>query len=131
MNSEKFLKEQKVLRLATIDSSDMPHLVPVWYMYAGKKFYIGTNSKTQKAKNISKNNNVSFCVDVGVRSPIDGVMGTGRAKILKQQNQVKKIAKKILLRYFENLEKKEAKELLDNTDCIIEIRPTKITSWHY
>ena len=127
----KFLKEQKILRLATVDGKGSPHLVPVWYIYAGTKFYIGTNTKTKKARNVQKNGKVCFCVDDGVWSPIHGVMGNGKAKLILQESTVKKIAKKILLRYFKNLEGKSAKELLDNTDCIIEVTPNKITTWEY
>ena len=97
---DEFLKSQKILRLATIGKNKIPHIAPVWYRYAGKKFYIGTNSKTQKAKNISKNNKVSFCVDVGVNAPkIYGVMGQGDANLIKDKSKVKIIAKKILLRF--------------------------------
>ena len=127
----KFLKEQKILRLATVDGKGRPHLVPVWYDYSRTKLYIGTNAKTKKARNVQKNGKVCFCVDDGVRSPIHGIMGSGKARLILQEGMVKKIAKKILLRYFKNLESKSAKELLDNTDCIIEITPGKITTWEY
>ena len=46
-----FLKKEKILHLATIDEKNSPHIVPVWYMYSAKKIYVGTNTKTQKAKN--------------------------------------------------------------------------------
>jgi general stress protein 26 len=128
---ETFLKKQKILHLATIDKNGNPHLVPVWYKYVGKKFYIGTNTRTTKAKNIQKNNTVCFCVDAGVWSPIHGLMGSGKARLILQEPQVKKIAGKILLRYFKTLDEKSAKQLLADTNCIIEIIPTKITSWHY
>lgn len=131
MHKVQFLKKQKILHLATIDSKGTPHLVPVWYKYIGKKFYIGTNTKTSKAKNIAKNNKICFCVDAGVWSPIDGVMGTGNAKLIKDSDKVKKIASEILLRYFKTLKEKSAKQLLDQTDCIIEITPLNVTSWHY
>ena len=126
-----FLREQKILRLATVDRRGNPHLVPVWYYYMGAKFYVGTNTKTKKAKNIQKNSKVCFCVDDGIWSPIHGVMGNGKARLILQENTVKKIAKKILLRYFKNLEGRSAKELLDNTDCIIEIIPSGMTTWEY
>jgi len=129
---DEFLKSQKILRLATIDKNKTPHIVPVWYRYVGKKFYVGTNSKTQKAKNISKNNKVSFCVDVGINAPnIFGVMGQGEANLIKNKPKIKIIAKKILLRYFKTLENKSAKELLEDTDCIIEIIPQKMSVWNY
>ena len=128
----KFLKKEKILHLATIDNKNSPHIVPVWYFYTSKKIYVGTNSKTQKAKNINYHKKVSFCVDVGVNAPkIFGVMGKGTAKLLRDKSTVNRIAKKILLRYFKTLNGKSARELLDDTDCIIEISPKEFTNWKY
>jgi general stress protein 26 len=132
MNSrDEFLKTQKILHLTTLGSNKTPHIVPVWYMYSSKKIFVGTNTKTQKAKNVKKNNKVAFCVDVGINSPIYGVMGQGDANIILENNKVKKIAEKILLRYFKNMQNKSAIELLDNTNCIIEIIPEKLSVWSY
>ncbi len=129
---DEFLKKQKILRLATLDKNDNPHVVPVWYLFSSKKLYIGTNSKTEKAKNVKNNNKVSFCVDVGINSPdIFGVMGQGIGKLIIEKNEVARIEKIILLRYFNTLDNKSAKELLDETDCIIEIRPKKYSVWEY
>ena len=47
-----FLKKQKILHLATVDKTVTPHITPVWYMYSANKIYIGTNTKTEKAKNL-------------------------------------------------------------------------------
>ena len=127
-----FLKKQKILHLATIDKIGMPHIVPVWYMYSAKKIYIGTNTKTEKAKNIKTHRKVSFCVDVGVNAPnIFGVMGQGNAKLIKEKKLVSRLAKKILLRYFKTLNSKSAKEIIDDTDCIIEIIPKNYAVWEY
>ena len=127
-----FLKSQKVLRLATIGKNKTPHIAPVWYRYVGKKIHIGTNTKTQKAKNVMKNNKVSFCVDIGINSPnIYGVMGQGEANLILEKSKVKTITKKILLRYFKTLKNKSAQELLEDTDCIIEIIPKKYSVWNY
>jgi len=129
---DRFLKDQKILRLATIDSKGVPHIVPVWYLYSGKKFYIGTNTKTKKAKNLRKNNRVGFCVDVGIRAPnIHGIMGQGKASLILDKNKVTRITKKILCRYFRTLENPSAKELLEDTNCIIEILPRKFSAWNY
>jgi PPOX class probable F420-dependent enzyme len=132
MKNREFLKTQKILRLATIDLSGSPHIVPVWYSYLNGRFYVGTNTKTQKAKNIRNNPKVSLCVDTGVKSPnIFGVLVTGRARLILQMNQVQLLAKKILLRYFKNLKSKSAQQLLNDTDCVIEITPKQIVSWKY
>jgi nitroimidazol reductase NimA-like FMN-containing flavoprotein (pyridoxamine 5'-phosphate oxidase superfamily) len=129
---DEFLKKQKILRLATLDNKDNPHIVPVWYLFNSKKLYIGTNSKTEKAKNIKNNGKVSFCVDIGINSPdIFGVMGQGNAKLIREKSEVSKIAKRILLRYFKTLNNKSAQEILGETDCVIEIRPKKYSVWEY
>jgi len=129
---DEFLKIQKILRLSTIDKSNFPHITPVWYIFNDEKIYIGTNTKNQKIKNIEKNNHVSFCVDVGVNSPdIYGVMGQGIANIILEIPKVRTIAEKILLKYFKTLENKSAKELLEDTDCVIEIIPQKYSKWNY
>ena len=129
---DEFLKDQKILRLATVGKNKTPHIAPVWYRYSGKKFYIGTNTKTKKAQNVKKNNKVSCCVDVGVNAPnIYGVLVQGNANLITDNSKVRTIAKKILSRYFKTLENKSAKELLDDTNCIIEIVPEKFTVWNY
>ena len=131
MKKAEFIKSQKILRLATVDKKGSPHIVPVWYLYKNGNFYVGTNTSTKKAKNVRKNSKVSFCVDLGVHSPIIGVMGIGNAKLILRKNDVARIAKKILLRYFKSLNNKSAQELLSQTDCIIEIVPKKITAWKF
>ena len=129
---DEFLKNQKILRLATLDKKGNPHVVPVWYLFDSKKLYIGTNSKTEKAKNVKDNSKVSFCVDVGINSPdIFGVMGQGDAKLIIGKNEVSRIEKTILLRYFKTLNNKSAQELLEETDCIIEIVPKRYSVWEY
>ena len=101
-------------------------------LYSARKIYVGTNTRAQKAKNIKVHKKISFCVDVGVKAPnIFGVMGKGTAKLLKEKSTVNKIAKKILLRYFRSLENKSARELLEDTDCIIEILPKEFSNWKY
>ena len=129
---DEFLKTQKILRMSTIDKNNFPHITPVWYRYSGEKIHIGTNTRNQKIKNIQKNNRVSFCVDVGVNAPdIYGVMGQGIANIILEIPKVRTIAEKILLKYFKTLENKSAKELLEDTDCVIEIIPQKYSEWNY
>ncbi len=101
-------------------------------MYKDGKIYIGTNTRTRKAKNVKKNSKVAFCVDIGINSPdIVGIMCTGKAKMILQETRVKSIAKKILLRYFASLQNKSAQQLLNDTDCILEIIPKKVTEWKY
>ena len=132
MKSKDFIKSQKIMRLATIEPNGNPHIVPVWYNYSGRKFYVGTSTRTKKAKNIRLNTKVSFCIDVGTNSPdIFGVMGVGRARLILDNKRVQLIEKKILLRYFKSLRNRSAQQLLNETDCIIEIIPKRLTTWKF
>lgn len=132
MNKQGFIRTQKILRIATIDSKGNPHIVPVWYNYTNNRFYIGTNTRTAKAKNVKRNPKVSFCIDIGVNSPeIFGVMGIGKARLILENKHVKSLAKKILVRYFKSLKNKSAQYLLSDTNCIIEITPKKIVTWKF
>jgi len=95
---DEFLRKQKILHLATISKDGNPHIIPVWYLYSGKKIYIGTNTKTEKAKNVKSHKKVSFCVDVGIHAPkIFGVMGKGHARLITNKTKVSKLAEKILM----------------------------------
>ena len=58
-------------------------------------------------------------------------MGKGTAKLIKEKDRVLRIEKRILLRYFKTLNNKSARELIDDTDCIIEIVPKKYSVWKY
>ncbi len=132
MKSKDFVKLQKILRLATIDPKGNPHIVPVWYDYSRAKFYVGTNTRTKKAQNIRQNSKVSFCIDTGINSPdIFGVMGVGKARLILDNRRVQSIAKRILLRYFRSLRNKSAQQLLNDTDCIIEITPKRLSTWKF
>lgn len=122
-----FLAEQRVLRLATISDDGFPHVVPVWYMYRDGAVYVGTNTRTAKAKNVARTGRAAFCVDEGIRSPLYGVMVRGRARLITED--IGDMARDILLRYFDTMEDESAAELYRDTDCIIEIIPDHITEW--
>lgn len=122
-----FLRSSKVLRLATSEDGG-PHVAPVWYVYESGRFYVGTSSKSRKARNAARNPLVGFCVDVGVHSPdIYGVAGQGTARLIRDSS-VKGTAARILLRYFDGMTG-AARELLDETDCVIEITPSRMWEW--
>ena len=109
---DEFLRKEKILRLATIDKDSTPHIVPVWYLYSGKKIYIGTNTKTEKARNVKSHKKVSFCVDVGINAPGMKMSKKAREKLNKfikdvdGFKSVKKIDKKKAEFLFEDGSKK-------------------------
>jgi hypothetical protein len=57
------------------------------------------------------------------------VAGQGRARLILDSS-VKGIATRILMRYFESMTG-AAQDLLDDTDCIVEITPDRTWGWQY
>ena len=134
LNRETFLRSEKVLRLATADAAGNIHVAPVWYRYSGGRILVGTASKSKKARNAAASGRASFCVDVGVNSPdIAGVYGRGAARVVTEPRAVRRAARSILSRYFDTLDAPAAVELLEETDCIIEIEPDAgaYATWTY
>lgn len=120
------------MRLATTRDDGTPHVVPVWYLYENCTFYIGTHTRTAKAKNAERTGRAGFCIDVGVHSPdIFGVAGSGITRLLTEKRVVAAIATRILARYYDSIYDSQAQELLADTDCIIELQPEKMTGWRY
>lgn len=124
------------MHLATVsEHGAVPHVVPVWYMYKkdSNTFYVGTNTKTTKAKNISHTKRAAFSIDTGVNAPdIFGVAGQGAATLIKG-TRATKLAAEILERYYKEGidDNPAAQDLLADTDCVISIIPDRMTSWSY
>ena len=64
-NSEvKFLEEQRVARIATLDPKGVfPHVVPICYVFDRARFYTTLSKDAKRSKNIRSDNKVSLLVD--------------------------------------------------------------------
>ncbi len=116
--SNDFLNNGRVLRLASIGSDGTPHIAPIMYVYENGKFYVQTGPRTRKAQNIKANSKVAFSVDVGEKFyDLKAVVGKGTARILTDKKFDDEIGKKILLKYLGDLNDPAAKQLanLENT----------------
>jgi len=126
-----FLRGGEVMRLATASAAGEPHVVPVWYDLDGETIRVGTHSRTVKARNVEATGRAAFCVDVGVRSPgIRAVAGSGAARLVREPARVQEGARRIISRYMD-ADSGPARNLLRETDCIIEVSVDRSTSWQY
>ena len=75
-----FLKEAPTATICSINEDGTIHGVPVWFKYVSGQFTIATPEKSQKARNIAKNNNVTLIIYV--ESPdIRGVIVYGKGEV--------------------------------------------------
>ena len=59
----KFLQNNEICRVAT-SYNDIPHVVPVCYIFSNNCIFFATDYQTKKYKNILKNNQISIIIDV-------------------------------------------------------------------
>ena len=77
---EKLFSGPNVAILATVDSKNRPHAMPIWYIYEDEKFVMTAGKNSQKVKNIQRTCNATIVLDR--REPTyQAVMIRGRAEI--------------------------------------------------
>lgn len=119
--------EHRVCRFATADARGQPHVAPVWYVYDGESFYIITNYKTKKYRNLLENKRVSLVIDDYPRKgDIEGVCILGTAEILERGERYRH-AQSLIQEKYENWNKYQPWS--EGKVPIIRIISYKTTSW--
>jgi general stress protein 26 len=106
-----------ICRLSTISSNGWPHIVPVSYVYLRGKFYIPTDRRAKKVRNLAKNNKATIVVD-GERLE-HGVMIECSPKIIEGSKA------QPLRDYMRKVKRWQN----DETTAIIELTPSRKASW--
>ena len=124
-------------RLATADSENKPHLVPVVFVFDGKYYYVPLDEKIKKdkperlkrVKNIQQNPNVVLLIDEYNEdwNKLRFTMIKGRASLIGKKVQHNELvlekAHKLLYRKYHQYKKLGIGEL-----CI-KIDPEKVITW--
>jgi PPOX class probable F420-dependent enzyme len=126
----------RVARLATVDSENKPHLVPVVFVFDGNYFFIPVDEKRKKVKpeklkrikNLQNNRNVALLIDEYSEdwTKLAFVMIQGKATIITTETQgniqLQEAYKKLTTKYSQ-YQKIGLSEM-----CII-IKPERVASW--
>jgi len=88
------LKKNQTVYLATIDDN-VPRVRPVTLVYLADEFWVLTDSKSGKIKQIMKNPNIELCYTMGDGKDVGYVRFSGKAKIMENKEIKEKIAKKV------------------------------------
>jgi PPOX class probable F420-dependent enzyme len=59
---EEFLTPSRMVVVATIGPSGMPHLTPNWYYYAHGTLMISTTKERVKYRNLTRDNRMTVCI---------------------------------------------------------------------
>jgi nitroimidazol reductase NimA-like FMN-containing flavoprotein (pyridoxamine 5'-phosphate oxidase superfamily) len=85
---ERFLKSKEIGRLATISSNEVPHVVPVSYLFNDNTFLIAMDYDTKKLRNIRRNRSTALVVDT-VR-PNRGILVQGIARLIERGEEFRR-----------------------------------------
>jgi nitroimidazol reductase NimA-like FMN-containing flavoprotein (pyridoxamine 5'-phosphate oxidase superfamily) len=124
----KFVSNNEVCRIATTHNN-MPHLVPISYIYENGFFYFATDYDTKKYRNLKKNNRAALVVDVYNSSVNNNraVMVQGITELIKSGDEFKRLYK-IFEKKFEWVRNDPWKE---GEAPFVKLKPSKKVSWGF
>ncbi|HZY46910.1 MAG TPA: pyridoxamine 5'-phosphate oxidase family protein [Candidatus Bathyarchaeia archaeon] len=127
MNESVFLKENKLMNLASTAADGGPQVVPVAFMYDDGKLYISAGEWTRKIRNIRKDSRVSFSVEDSTRQK--AIVGKGTARILPPGRSHDELLKKLIVHLVGGVDHPYAKIMMAANRVIVEIAPNSIRGW--
>jgi general stress protein 26 len=95
-----FLAEQRVVVCGTIGLRGWPHLMPLWYVLREAQIWAWTYAKSQKARNLERDDRATLQVEDGKRyEELRGVMIEAHAMIHRETEVVAELGGEIFERY--------------------------------
>lgn len=89
---KEFLLANEACRIATCHD-DVPHVVPVSYVFEDGAFYFATDLETRKLENIKKNRRIALAIDVYSSVGNKAICVQGRAEIIEQGKEFARLYK--------------------------------------
>ena len=123
-----FLKRTQVCVLATTGPGQVPHAIPIWYLYRDGKIIITTSGASQKSRNVERTGKAMVVFDKR-EPPYYAVMVKGDAELgpaLTREEEYE-----VALRYLGEEEVGEFMKAYDEggDDATVVITPTKVIEY--
>src|SRR5262245_33728329 len=97
---KEFCEAQELLRLAYLNQSGRPRVVPVWFVTIGKDYYIGTGASSPKWKAMQRDPRVAWVIDGGKKGKYKGASMFGRAEAVTDKKLRAKLYRAFGEKYF-------------------------------
>lgn len=125
-----FMNYERLAGLATVNSQNEPHVVPVFFTYDDGKVYIQTGRNTVKIHNLKTNDNVA----VAVYRDEEAVIIRGKGRVVDREDEFVKRTQDHIDKYQLQLDKQGRDTLgipLFNRKirCVVEVTPRRTTFW--
>ncbi|MEM7342735.1 MAG: pyridoxamine 5'-phosphate oxidase family protein [Chloroflexota bacterium] len=129
-----FLAGRRTMNIATNGKDGFPHMVAMWYGFLEDAPALWTYAKSQKVRNLQRNNQISCLVEAGdTYHTLQGVMLMGRGVIIDDREALLKVGKSLYERYTGPLTEADRANIEKDARKRIAIRidVEKIISWDH
>ena len=130
-----FLHERQTMNIATFGPDGNIHLVAMWYGFIDGKPAFETFTKSQKIKNLQRDNRITVLVEDGDEyDKLRGVEIVGTAEVTEDPEVVMPVARSVVDRYFgvENPDALDAVAAgLAHKRSAVVITAEKVVSWDH
>jgi nitroimidazol reductase NimA-like FMN-containing flavoprotein (pyridoxamine 5'-phosphate oxidase superfamily) len=128
-----FLAEPNLCRLATVDEDGAAHVVPAWFWWDGRRFFVGAQADDHKVANIKRTRRASVEVDSDIRRK-RGILARGSARVISGaagRRAYVRISAEQVRRYQPDKPPLETAERMatKGSPVVVEVRPTSIVAW--
>jgi PPOX class probable F420-dependent enzyme len=131
----KFIETQKTVQVATIGRDGMPHVMPLWFAIDGGDIILETFTKSQKIKNLERDNRISILFEDGqTYDQLRGVSIQATAELIRDHDLVHKHHLAVLVRNQPGVPEEAlatATASMVPKKTVIRITPRKIMSWDH
>jgi PPOX class probable F420-dependent enzyme len=131
---EQFVHRSRNCTLATLGPSGTPHLVAMWYAVIDGQLWFETKAKSQKAKNLLRDDRVSVLIEDGATyDTLRGVSFEGRAVVVDDPEALWKVGVSVWERYTGPYtdEMKPFVEMMLNKRVAVRVDVERTRSWDH
>ena len=120
-----FLLNNEVCRVATVSPGNIPHVVPVSYIFIDNSVFFATDYNTRKYKNLKKSKNLALVIDIYESTHNRAVAIQGTGEFIERGEDFKKMYD-IFYRKFEWVRQEPWKE---GEAPFVAVKPFRKISW--
>lgn len=131
---EDFLQRSRIITLATLGATGLPHLTAMWYGLVDGEIWFETKAKSQKAVNIRRDPRVTVLIEAGDSyDQLRGVSIEGRAEIVEDADALFKVGVSVWERYTGPYteDMRPYVEQMLNKRVAVRVVPTRTRSWDH
>ncbi|HJZ67527.1 MAG TPA: pyridoxamine 5'-phosphate oxidase family protein [Blastocatellia bacterium] len=132
---KQFSEQQELLRLAYLDQSSRPRVVPVWFVTTANTHYIGTGASSPKWKAMQRDPRVAWVIDGGKKGKYKGSSMFGKAEAVTDKKLRARLYRLFGEKYFGSADHPRHVEIWGEVDdpgsVYIRLKVEDAFSWEY